>query len=1011
MCKRRFCSLSKDHMTFNENTRVKIPAILHLTKLGYKYLSLKSAVRDERTNIFTDIFKTSILRLNENLKSEDLDKILEELTLKLDYDDLGQEFYKFITLSSGIKYIDFDDFSNNTFNVVTELVYKNGDEEFRPDITILINGLPIAFIEVKKPNNKEGILAERNRINSRFKNKSFKRFINITQLLVFTNNMEYDTESIVPIQGAFYATPAYGDVSFNCFREENHAFDQKLEYSDETVENAVLKDNNLSTIKGSPEFIENKKITSPTNRLLSSLFKLDRIRDILKYGIAYVQGENGLEKHIMRYQQFFATKAIESHIDEDKKKGIIWHTQGSGKTALAYYNVNYLTDYFQKKNVIAKFYFIVDRLDLLIQADREFSSRGLIVHTVNSRDELIQDFKTTKVIHNFSGKREITVVNIQKFKDDPDLLRSIHYDLNIQRVYFLDEVHRSYDPNGSFLANLYSSDRNAILIGLTGTPLISTDRKSRDIFGDYIHKYYYNSSIADGYTLKLIREGIETKYRIQLNKILQELEVLKGDSDKRVIYAHTKFVEPMLDYIIEDFTNSRIRFDDATIGSMVVCDSSDQAKKMFDIFNEKYASDTKLKSALILHDVGDKTIRKQEVQEFKSGKIDILFVYNMLLTGFDSKRLKKLYLGRVVRGHNLLQTLTRVNRPYKNFKYGYVVDFADIRNEFDTTNKAYFEELQQELGEDFATYSSLFKSKEEIDEEIQAIKESLFSFDLKNSEIFSRQISELREKEEVLSIKKSLEQAKNLYNLIRLEGHYDLLDKIDFKKLAELYNEVSRHLDLINLKDSLEKNSDSTNLLNTALEDVVFLFKKISESELVIADELKNTLKKTREALGGNQDQSDPEYVALYEELKRLFKKKNLDEVSQEEMKVNIAQLNSIYDRIVSLNQRNARLQAKYEDDAKFMRIHKRLVEKKMFSQLESRILTVLTSIKQDADEKVLLNTNMLKNEGFFNQLMMQTMTTNFDRQGISVDLDSAKFINNSVVKEYVNEFTGTKPW
>ena len=107
------------------------------------------------------------------------------------------------------------------------------------------------------------------------------------------------------------------------------------------------------------------------------------------------------------------------------------------------------------------------------------------------------------------------------------------------------------------------------------------------------------------------------------------------------------------------------------------------------------------------------------MEDFKEGKIDLLFVYNMLLTGFDAQRLKKLYIARLVKDHNLLQTLTRVNRPYKNFRYGYVVDFADIRKEFDETNKAYFEELQAELGDEMQNYSNLFKSKEEIEEEIQ----------------------------------------------------------------------------------------------------------------------------------------------------------------------------------------------------------------------------------------------------------------------------------------------------
>ncbi|KXK10294.1 MAG: Type-1 restriction enzyme R protein [candidate division WS6 bacterium OLB21] len=459
--------------------------------------------------------------------------------------------------------------------------------------------------------------------------------------------------------------------------------------------------------------------------------------------------ENGLEKHIMRYSQFFATKAIESKLDEGIKKGIIWHTQGSGKTALAFYNVHYLTDYYQRKGIIPKFYFIVDRIDLMNQAVREFTSRGLIAHTVNSREELLNDFSVRQVIHNLSGQREITVVNIQKFKDDPDLLKNNDYDINIQRVYFLDEVHRSYNPTGSFLANLYNSDRNAILIGLTGTPLISNDRRSRDIFGDYIHKYYYNASIADGYTLKLIREGIETSYQIQIAQALKEIEVLKGEVDKRIVYAHEKFVTPMLDYIVQDFLKSRIRFADKSIGGMVVCDSADQAKKMYEVFENIYAAKDgadKLSASLILHDEGTKDDRKQEVEDFKEGKIDLLFVYNMLLTGFDAKRLKKLYLGRIIKDHNLLQTLTRVNRPYKNFRYGYVVDFADIRKEFDQTNKAYLDELQLELGDEMKTYSNLFKSKEEIEEEINQVKEALFHYDLANSEVFSQQISQIEDR-------------------------------------------------------------------------------------------------------------------------------------------------------------------------------------------------------------------------------------------------------------------------
>jgi len=363
-------------MAFNENTRVKIPAILHLCRLGFGYLSLNDAKRDENTNIFTELFLKSIKKINPEIEGADVKRILEDISLVLENEDLGEAFYKMLTVGSGIKLIDFNDFSNNMFHVVTELTYKNGDDEFRPDISLLVNGMPLAFIEVKKPNNHEGILAERNRINERFQNKKFRKFINISQILVFSNNMEYDKESIEPIQGAFYSSTSSNSANFNCFREEeNYDLTKCLQPEDEETENFVLKDNNLSSIKYAPDFITNKESNTPTNRILTSLFSRERFAMLLKYGIAYVREGNGIEKHIMRYPQLFATRAISEKIDDGIKKGIIWHTQGSGKTALSYYNVHFLTDYFQQKGIIPKFYFIVDRIDLMNQAKREFLIR------------------------------------------------------------------------------------------------------------------------------------------------------------------------------------------------------------------------------------------------------------------------------------------------------------------------------------------------------------------------------------------------------------------------------------------------------------------------------------------------------------------------------------------------------------------------------------------------------------------------------------------------------------
>ncbi|OYX86461.1 MAG: restriction endonuclease subunit R [Flavobacteriales bacterium 32-34-25] len=1021
-------------MAFNEDSRVKIPTILHLMQLGYTYLSLSNQKWDESTNIFTDIFTENIKRLNPELSAGDIDRTYNEVALCLENEDLGKVFYEKLVDQSNVRLIDFEDFNNNSFHVVTELTYKKDEEEFRPDIILLINGMPLVFIEVKKPNNQDGVIAEHKRIQTRFQNKKFRQFVNLTQLMVFSNNMEYDNNSPLPIEGAFYATTSYYKPIFNYFREEDtFDFNTLLKTISEEEENFVLKDTNLLSIKNSPEFLTNKHHDTPTNRICTSLFQKERLAFVLQFGIAYVKESSGIQKHIMRYPQLFATKAIEEKLEKGDKKGIIWHTQGSGKTALTFYNVKYLTDYFQKKSVVPKFYFIVDRLDLLIQAGKEFKSRGLVVHKINSREEFSKDIKSTSVIHNNSGKPEITVVNIQKFQDDPDVIRNTDYNLNIQRVYFLDEVHRSYNPKGSFLANLNESDNNAIKIGLTGTPLLGTDYNSKALFGGYIHKYYYNSSIADGYTLRLIREEIETNYKLTLKQALEEIEILKGNADKKVVYAHPKFVEPMLDYIVQDFEKARIATNNNTIGGMVVCDSSEQAKMLFEIFESKYAvnntdsnflqmvaepresyGDQKknkgkvTSAAVILHDVGTKKEREAKVEEFKDGKIDFLFVYNMLLTGFDAPRLKKLYIGRVIKAHNLLQTLTRVNRTYKGFRYGYVVDFADIQKEFDKTNQDYFNELQSELGDEMEHYSNIFKSAEEIKEEINEIKDVLFPFDILNAEIFSQQISQIQDRTEMLKINRVLNNAKSLYNLIRLSGNYELLERLDFHKLTILSREANNHLSLINTKEALEKNVDTTNLLNIALEDIIFAFVKVKEEEMVLADTLKTTLQKTREMLGGNFDPKDPVFISLREELERLFKKKNLSEVTKEEMEANIKQLEHIYSKAKELERKNQLLRAKYDNDEKYARLHKRLMEKDPLTDSESKLFEALKGLKKEIDDQLLQNSKVLENESYVEKMMIRFVINQFkNKNNIPLDPETSKRINSMVVKEYMNEFYG----
>jgi type I restriction enzyme R subunit len=173
------------------------------------------------------------------------------------------------------------------------------------------------------------------------------------------------------------------------------------------------------------------------------------------------------------------------------------------------------------------------------------------------------------------------------------------------------------------------------------------------------------------------------------------------------------------------------------------------------------------------------------------------------------------------------------------------------------------------------------------------------------------------------NIKKVLGNAKSLYNLIRLFGHYELLEKIDFQKLKRLYTDTSNRLNILNQKKAIAEGDENINLLNYALEDILFKFTKTGEEELKLADELKNQLRTTREALLDNFDKKDPRFISLKEELERLFKKKNLNEVSQEEMTQNIGSLKKIHEKIKELNRQNDLLKDKYKNDMKYARVHK----------------------------------------------------------------------------------------
>ena len=1069
---------------FSEATRVQMPAMVHLTRIGYTYFGKLSedkngTVYDSDTNILLQVFERQFKNLNPGHEGEFL-QILKDIRKELNDDDLGRGFYNRLKAVSPVKLIDFDNIGNNTFHFTAEFTCKNGQAEFRPDITLFVNGLPLCFVEVKKPNNHGGMLAESSRMNKeRFPNKKFRRFINITQLMIFSNNMEYDAlGGIVPIQGAFYCTGARSYAPFNCFREENLSgqkiapFHRDYPYKeiDKTVEKQILSDYNCQVIHTSPEYQTNLGFNTPTNRILTSMCSPERLLYIIRYGIAYVRMEREVDgkiestdqKHIMRYQQLFASLAIRQKLAEGVTSGVVWHTQGRGKTALSYYLTDILNDFYSKQNKVATFYFIVDRLDLLEQATQEFEARGLVVSTANTRAELMEQFRNNQAQQGVSGQAEITVVNIQRFAEDKEKVRISDYATNLQRIFILDEAHRGYKPGGCFLANLFDADTDAVKIALTGTPLLKEERASCKVFGNYLHTYYYDKSIADGYTLKIIREDIETSYKERLSDVYDKLETLvqKKDIRKSEIIEHSSYVNELARYIMTDLKEFRKIQGDDTLGGMVSCETSEQARRLYDVFQEEWQKyqpkpikiklsdgsyvvgepevDYKskyrpLKAGIILHDTDDKETRKQIVKDFKKNMtVDILIVFNMLLTGFDAPRLKRLYFGRKLKDHNLLQAITRVNRPYPGMRYGFVIDFADIKRNFKETNEAYLQELNRfndvdETGESAATdtFTQVIEDKEEILNQMKKVRQTLFNYTYDNAEEFSSEISTEEDKAVLLDLKQALESAKNMANIVRTFGDDEMKEqfaKLEITKLPQLLSEVQRRISIINQKEAFSTNEETKTLINEAMMDIEFTFSKIGQEEMRLISggvELKEKWQRTISSFTQNFDQDDPEFISLREAFMERFKEHGFVIDTIAKFNEETQALDEIIGRLQDLQKRNNVLLKKYKGDEKFARVHKRIREvnkqredkgqKPMFSFLDEEIAAILNIIKEDVDGKVYDRNDILKKDAYFGRTVMALINgCLFHFPQIKPEMEDYKFIQTRISQQYINQYNAT---
>ncbi|WQW32782.1 DEAD/DEAH box helicase family protein [Helicobacter pylori] len=740
-------------------------------------------------------------------------------------------------------------------------------------------------------------------------------------------------------------------------------------------------------------------------------------------------------------------KELQKHYETNPKdplKGIIWHTQGSGKTALTYHLTKLIRDFFSPLNKKTKFYFIVDRLDLLEQAKNEFLKRGLCAHEAENKEDLSQKLKSSSVFENPQGNDEIIVVNIQKFKapneekspnEDPsnsapkeiisktELQESIQNSRNLQRVFIIDEAHRSYDPKGCFYANLIECDKTAVKIALTGTPLLednAQDKATKNTFGNYLHTYSYIESIKDKHTLKLQLESIETSYKEKLQEIyrlLQESITIEDiEVKKETIFNDEKYIKEMLYYIIRDLLDFRRLNDDEHLKAMVVCFSSKQARLANLLFNEvqeKVLQENpnlrilnKLQSSLILHDEQEV---KEKIHSFKHEDTDIVFVFNMLLTGFDLPNLKRLYIHRELKDHNLLQALARVNRPYNNMSFGYLIDFVGIQENFDKTTDDYLKELNrfnQSGAHSDSNLKDIFADRKILEKDIKNAYDDLFDYPIDDIEGMTSAIVNISSMNELVKVSRAINTLKERYNLIRTSNDKKILslkEKIDIEKIhkiSSMLHQKAKHLHALkNINEP--KNPNDLIILEDliALLDFKIEFKERKELRFKESEEINAQQKQAKEILEKIPDQQDKEIQKIYKDFSKLLQtpatSRNFEEISHS--------YSAIISQLKQHKEQTTRLLNKYDNDLAYAITHKRLHKRLMEENISKGIFTLLSTLKKAIDARIFKRQEILNEEYYLKNAIRAELNDAFKKDLSLKDLEKEKEL---IIQTLFNELT-----
>lgn len=737
--------------SFIEDHISQIPALQLLQKLGYTYLSQEEALqlRGNKTSnvLLEEVLRKQLREINSIKVSSTKTAIfsdanieagiqaLKELPMNEGYIVACEAAYNLLTLGKALEqsidgdkksftlqYIDWKNIENNVFHVTEEfaVMRSTSKDQYRPDIVLFVNGVPLCIIECKRPDMKEPL---KQAISQHLRNQQEDGIRNLyvyaqSILSIATNEASYASN------GTTEKFWAHWEEKFANLEEEK-SYKEKIDQIRNTPLSVEQKNHLFATrfkyVKSYFDSLEKEHVISTLqDEYLCGLCSPKRLMD---FAFNFVLFDDG-QKKIARYQQYFAIKKAMQRIsilDDGKRKGgVIWHTQGSGKSLTMVMLAQAIA--LDKSILNPKIILVTDRTDLDEQITGTFRKCGMFVENATTGQRLVDllQSKSDAVVTTIINKFETAIKRLSNPLESPNIF------------VLVDEGHRT--QHGTFNIEMQKALPNACFIAFTGTPLFKKDKKTSDRFGGEIDRYTVDKAVKDKAVVPLLYEGRHAfqqvnekpidNYFNMVSETLNDYE--KADLKRKFSRAdQLNIAEQKIYAIAWDISHHyRDNFQGKTpFKGQVVCQSKEAAIKYKNFLDEfKIVTSEVIISApddregedsaygetsdriksfwkKMLDEHGNsKRYEKNIISRFKHQKDpELIIVVDKLLTGFDEPKNTVLYLTRKLQGHTLLQAIARVNRIYPDKDYGYIIDYYGVLGALDEALEIYssFDEFDE----------------------------------------------------------------------------------------------------------------------------------------------------------------------------------------------------------------------------------------------------------------------------------------------------------------------------